>query len=487
MLLEVLIATTIFGIVITGAIALAFGGQTSGLDVGLTTHGFYRTAATMEDSFAAAAGAWDSFDDSSTTEDIYTKSRTVHTISNCTKMVESEVGWDSEHDRSQGSLLESIVVNTAIARAMGGGCSTVPPSDWDKPRSRGSKDVSPAGPQATALGVRHRNGRRYVFLTTTHTSDASPDFWVIDATDPEKPKIVASLDTGGGNNKSQGLKDIVIAGDYAYVLQKSKPPHYDPTVKQLQIVDISDPEHLTAADVTEVGFDPLVVDPLGAHPEGETIAYWDERLYIGLQATAGSEFLIFDTEGNPASPSYAGSLTPAFDQSIFDIALTDGYAFVATNKDTSEVVTLSISNPSNPTDTGTGFNASGNEDGKSVVIIDDKLYLGRTNTTGGRPDLYALTIAHPLSITSPASTRLGISNNTEISGIIMQGDYLFVSSTDSGTPFFIRKPDTLVNIVTCALNFPQATVDIEYQDNLVFTANKSNDALRIIYGASSCS
>ena len=136
-------------------------------------------------------------------------------------------------------------------------------------------------------------------------------------------------------------------------------------------------------------------------------------------------------------------------------------------------------------DAQTTAGGASDEDGWSVDVVGNYAYFGRERVNNANErDFYILNVSNPASITVVGSMPLGLANNSYISGISKQDIYAFLSTTDSNEPFFvidISNPTNPTNYSVCGLNFSQVTRGLKYIDNLIFTVNRSNDILRIIY------
>ena len=204
------------------------------------------------------------------------------------------------------------------------------------------------GNSATDVAV--KNGM--VYLTSTASSSAKPDFWVIDATNPGAPVISGSVNTG------PGLNAIAILGSSTYAFAANRA-----TPNQLHVIDISNPAAPTlATTLTLPGSD-----------EALSITIAGTYAYIGLDNNGGSEFSIVDIT-NPLAPQLKGSLEIGGD--VNAITVKNTYAYLATERD-AEVSVVDVSNPDAPFLAG-NYAAPGNsEDGKSIFILNTTAYLGR--------------------------------------------------------------------------------------------------------------
>ncbi|MBY0539272.1 hypothetical protein K2P56_02455 [Patescibacteria group bacterium] len=480
---EVVIALAVFTIIMSSAVLLSFNGQTAGLDTELTKETVYQAQSSSQTDLQLASVAT-GFNALSSTVNVnagYT--RTVTNSSPCLKITDTSFSTSTEKNRALSAGIVSAVASIQNALALGGGCDPFPPStEWDNPDSLGSVDVS--GADGTGVDAQWFNGHRYAFVTADPSSGGNEDFYVFGVDDPENPTdpAVGELNTGNG------LYGIDVAGQYAYVIQNDNED-------QLQVIDISDPANPSvAAELTLAG-----VDGSGSYPEGWSIAYYDERVYIGLRETAGPEFHVIDVS-NPQVPVQLGSLEVT--HNINDIVVSGNYAYLATSADYGELVIIDISNPaslslppnfSTPGTMNMKFNArthaatpaESTEDGWSVDVAGGIAYLGRARVNGSTErDYYVLDVSTPSSVALLGSLKMGLGPNSEVSDTKVRGRFAYLSTTDSNEPFFVLNIEDSANPVvqsTCGLNFSQVTRGLAYLDNYVFAVNRSNDILRIIY------
>ncbi len=474
--LELLIAFSFLALAMTGAVLVSFGGQTINLDVNLTQKGFSHTASSFEKNVAASIAGWDALASANETEDVYTLSRDASFTSPCMKLVDTNSSWVSEKNRGQGITLATLAGNKEIARALGGGCSRIPPGGWDNPDTAGSVDISPNGIKGTGVDIASIHGTRYAFLATEHSNPASDDLFIIDVSDFTSPVTISSINTGVGSN------DVEVVGSYAYVLQND-------TTNQLQVIDVDDPENPVLVD--EISLAAYGVSVAGSDPEGWRIAYYDGYIYVGLRSTIGPEFLIFDVS-TPSAPVFVGAIDSAFNHNVNGIAISsDGnYAFLATGYDDRELMVIDISDKSSPVDTGLGFDANevvgDTEDATSIYLVGDSLYLGRERVANAnKKNFYIFDVTTPTAPNPLGSKRIVLNPNTQIEGIAVAGPYAFLATTDSTKGFQLWQIDNPSNIMqpsACSnYNYSEKSRGIIYADNLVFMANESNAALRIIY------
>jgi hypothetical protein len=387
----------------------------------------------------------------------------------------------------------SAISNMDIAKALGSsGCNPIPPGTWDNPDTLGNFnpteiDSAYAGIVATAVATKSIGGSLYAFVTSQHTDSTVPDFWIIDVSDPKQPSHQSSLDLSinppWGGSHIEGANDLVVIGDYAYVLRNYHS-------NQLQVIDISDLENLTPI-TPAISFELRGVSRAGTDPEGEVIRYYDGKLYIGLHNTIGPEFLVYDIETNPATPTFIGAIASGFNHSIHDIAINGGYAYLAikpgaTAQNTKELMVINISGAT-PIDTGLGYNANNavndTAGGSALYVLGNRLYLGRERTIEPRKDFYIFDITNPSTPTFISSNNLGQLSGSMIKGIHVSRNLAFLGTTKN--PEFrildISDPLTVGPLGCGGLDIPHGISGISYANNLIFLAKQGDEFFRVIH------
>lgn len=450
--LEILIALFILTVSITAAIMISFGNQSMTIDTTSNNQAINISREELETNRALSRQDFSGLVSSSSTEDIYLKEIIVENIDSDAKKIISRVSWKTDPLRPQKIELATIVSNAKIIIQSGGdtGGSCLS-GDWKNPKTMGSVDLSP-GNSATDLDVLNK----IVYLTSEASSAAKPDFFIVDAANGENPYIVSSINTG------PGLNAVDATANYAYVGNKD-------SNAQLQIIDISDKNN------------PILIksfklpDVSGSDAIGQSVFYWNSKIYIGTKKSAGPEFHIIDVS-NPLSPTALGNRE--FNADVNAIYVSGDTAYVATSANT-ELTILNISNPSNIT-VSNDYDAPGDsENGKSLCFADNKLYLGRT-LGGNHSDHHELHILDVSNSASPAN--LGSKDlATDLNDLRIKDYLAFLGTSDSNKEFQVWNISDPANIfLWSAFNFPQVATGVDYEDNIVYISVRSNDALRII-------
>lgn len=401
-----------------------------------------------------SGGQWQ-FSGVDDSDDKFIRKVTVTTLDDNTKKIVAEIGWQTDPARPQIITLVMELTNWEVAQQEnenvggdtgGGGTS----GNWLNPQTLGTMDVG-AGGQATDLDVLNK----FVYLTSKASDKKKDDFFIIDATDGNNPTIIAFIDTG------PGLNTIDVTTTYAYVGNDDKN-------SQLQILAITGPV------VPNLIASYKLPGVSGNDAIGNSIFFYSNKVYMGTKKAPGPEFHIIDVT-NPVSPVSLGS--KEINADVNAIQVKGDYAYLATSE--TELLVYNISDPANITLAGSYDAPGGSEHGKAVQLVGDKLYLGRTK--GGNHDdhheLHILNVADLNNIQNLGSLNL----DEDINDLRVRDNLVFLATSDSNKEFQAWDISDPANITLwSSFNFPNFATGIDYEDNIIYTSVRSNDALRII-------
>jgi len=466
-ILEVLLAIAILTLGISAATMLTFASQSLELDTETSQEALQMAKEYLEDARAESRGdflAVESF--LPVTEDIYERSLIVFDETVCRKSVTSRVTWEVSPGRPQEIELASVLSDILGSLALGGDCDTLPAGDWDNPLTAASLNIDG---QSGATDIDIQNN--LIYLTTNPSAMNKDDFFVY-----EFNPITLTLTYLDALDVSVGLNAVDVAGNYAYLANASTTS--TASSDELIIVDVSDPDNLSVVSSLTLGITPNCPSfcPGGA----QSIYYLNNRVYVGTHRIGGNEFYIIDVN-NPASPAIIGSAN--VNHNINSIIVRGNYANMATSDDAGELLIYNVGSPATITFTGR-FNAIGNEDGRALELLGNKIYLGRQRTPAARNDFYILDVSNPTLPAELGSRNLGLNPNTATVDIRARGNLAFLAIDDPTIGFKILNISDVTNIVdhsVCtSLNFSENTTAIDMEDGYVFTAHRSNAELRVI-------
>lgn len=446
-IVEILVAIGVITISISAVITVAFGNQSAILDAKNRNQALQMAKSNLEENRAIGKSDFTSLDSNSETEGIYLKEIIVENLAPHKKSILSRVSWDAQ-SISKNVEIATIITNPEEAQNQGGDTGGGGlAGDWRNPQTLGSIDLGP-GNSATGLDVINK----IIYLSASASAADKVDFFVIDATDGQNPIITASINTG------PTLNDIDASTGYAYVAN-------DDATAQLQVIDVSDinnPQLVTSFQL------PGVTD---ANAVGKTIFYYDSKVFIGTpNLELSPEFYAIDIS-NPSSPTLMG--TKEIGGDINSIYVANNTAYISTSIDNGELKILDVSNPSSIAEIGS-YNPNGANDGKSTYIVDSNLYFGRLQ---GGDEFKILDVENP----SQVDELGGLSITADINGIVVRDELAFMGTNDANNELKIWNISDPSNIILwSSLNFPQIITSLDYEDNRIYAAVRSNDGLRII-------
>lgn len=391
-----------------------------------------------------SAGNTYGFSGTSDTASGFSRTVTVTDLSSSERRVDSAVTWTQPNRQPRTVTLSTVLTNYLNA---------VPPllsGNWKNPQTLGTVDLG-SGEQATGLVVRNK----FVFMSSTASSAAKADFFIVDATTGTLPVIKSSLNTG------PGLNDVAINGSFAYVAN-------DDGTAQLQTINFSNTSTPALINSFRLGSNTQ---------EALSVAVSGTLAFVGTEADSSApEFYIVNV-ANPTSPTVMGSVE--IGANLNNIFIKGNRAFLATSSSTKEFIVVNISNIASPTISASadlsGTAAANNvyvnsQDNHAFVVRD---YSGSANT----PELVVLNVTNPDAPTSLGSLEFWNS----ILSIFAADTLAFLGSAVSNEEFQIYDVSNLANMTYYSgLNFPQLAQDMTFESNIIYVAVRSNDALRII-------
>lgn len=468
-LIEILMGVALMAMGISFATILIYGGQNVLIDRGNSLEARSLAEEGLDAARSIGARSWAnltngtyglnfannkwSFSSGADYRNIFTRKVTVSDIGQDEKQIASDVTWSANAKLGEVKFV-TILTNwkNAIAPPDPGDTGgTGIAGDWQNPITLGSVDLG-AGESATDLDVESK----IVYMTAQASSQAKPDFFIVDATDGQHPFIASSLDTG------PGLLSLDASTNYAYAGNNN-------TSGQLQVINISNKN----SPVLTKSFTLSGVSGSGA--VGNTVFYANSKIYVGTKKATGPEFHVIDVS-NPASPSELGSLE--INANVNAIYVSGNVAYLATS-DTQELKVLDVSNPGSMTQIGF-FDAPGeSEDGKAIDLVGTKLYLGRL-VGGNHPNHHEFHIIDVSSSTSPQNLG-SVDLATDLNDLKVRDNLAFLATSDPNKEFQIWDISNPSNITMySSFNFPQVATGIDYENNIIYVSVRSNDGLRII-------
>ena len=434
--IEILIALTIFSLSASAIIMMTFGSESVILGAEKELSSLSSAKNILEN---ARAIAKENFNAVNSTDKLLTNDLTP-----CKKLTRAT------EDKSE---LITILTDIKTFLAYGNDCyDEEPKGAWNALEIIGSLNIE-SDIEITHLDVKSK----IIYVAAKSPILSKSDLFIINASDPENPTLVSSLDTG------PGLNAIDVAGNIAYATS-------DNATNQLQIIDIGDIYNPSLIAYRSL---PGVLES-GSYPQGRSVFYYNKKIFIGTKETAGPEFHVFDVS-DPLSPTWLGS--KEITNNINAISARNDLAYLATSGNAREVLILNtVIFPM--TQIGT-FDAPGNEDGTTINMLGNKVYLGRKRSASN-PDFIIIDIQNPALPIFLGSKNLGLKYSNEVKKVLTSGDFTFLAANDEKEFYAcnIKNPE---NIPDCAiLNSADKLSSLDYEDNLIYASTLNNDAIQII-------
>ncbi len=442
--LEVLIALTLLTIALTSAVLVVTSGQSLSTDSQESGQALRLAQRNIESSISSAKANFSALASSTIVDGEFTKTVVVSTIDANTKQVVSRVSWSTDPLRAQQVELTTLVTNWSDVQNTGGDTGGGGTSgNWCNPTTFGTVNLG-SGEQATGIDTIGTT----TYMTATASSQSKPDFFVIDVSSSSNPSITGSVDTG------PGLNALNATSHYAYVADNK-------TSKQFQVIDISDKSNPVLVASTTLTSNSEVA---------RSIFYYNQKVYIGTDNDGGDEFQIIDVS-TPTSPVILGRASLSKD--VTSIYVSGNKAYLGTSDRSKDLQIFDVTTSSAPTLLGT-YDIPGDGETRSLYAVGNKMYVGRE--TGG-DEFYVLDITNATSVSVLGHVSIG---NT-VNAITVRDNYAFLATSDTNNELKILNISDLSNITSCSnFNFPNIATGVDFDNNLVYTAVRSNDGLRIV-------
>jgi hypothetical protein len=397
----------------------------------------------------------------------YTSSTSVELLPDyLTKHVSAVASWVDEIGRTRSVTLTTLLTN--YNDTTGDTCSSALAGDWAHPLATSAQ----LGTTPLAAGdISH--AKLYAVASTTGAA-ANPTFFAYDISNPAAPTLLNSIDTMPSS--PLGMSAVQAGGNYAYAAGLSACSK-GTNCGQLQIVNVSDPAHLAVAGhlLLATSTAPFAKDSGGNPTPANTLFYKDGIAYLGLQKTSGGdEFNAIDVR-DPANPVWLGGY--AVGRGVNSIAVRSGYAYLATDDNTTggkAVLVLDVRSPTNIVAAGGSFTASGAGFAKALAAVGSTLYLGRSYANGTQKEFYTLDAGdptHALPALGSADTA-STTHQASIRGLRVR-DYLAFLLTTTGLEWWDMSGTTITQAGAAAYPAASLGTGIDCEGNTVYVLSAS--------------
>ncbi len=487
--LEVIIAMTIMVIVLSSVILISFGNQMSLASSESASEALKRAQALIERQQALARKDFNLVNSTTTHNGFYTERISVNLRPDfLTKEVVVEISWQSERGLRQSVELKTIV--TDFSSSVGAStCNSSPEGNWSSPVARTytlrASDLLPAGLSGTypVTDLDAYRGKLYVTVGETAVNIDKTLFVFDISNQSTKPIYLGGTDNAGSTR--DGLNAVKVAGDYAYVANAHDANFNScsvgPSCAQLQVVDVSSPTSnwnpaiVSLKLATSSG---ARVTGSGGQAIGKNIFYKDGYIYLGLSKTgSGPEFHIIDVH-TPLSPFWVGGWPTQGQSSLQPVnalAVRNGHAYLAHPTDSSnnpqeQLTIINIIDPRNPSRVG-GFHANDNAgNGKSLALVGDTLYLGRTETVfSSNPEFHIIDVSNPTAVND---TPIGEYAADDSINDLLVRDYLsFILTNESLKILNTTNPSNIIS--SASIPMPSGSVgrSIDCEGNFIYVGS----------------
>ncbi len=461
--LEVLIAFSVIILSLSAVLSLVFYSQNILLDSQLSSEAVLKARDQLGVAEAQAAQDFNLLNSADAVADgIYKKTLNVESIDYYTKKVSSNVEWE-EGGRKQTVSLTTLVVNN-MGYMESGTCNSTLAGDWKNPVNLNfdfAGLVGDAGGQYPITGVDAYHGKLYV--TVNNSSSGKETFFIFDIVNPQTMSLISKIDNDSANNT--GLNGLAVSGKYAYVASASSF-----SKGQLQIIDLST---VPPKIIVTYKIPGSIVSGSGTQGIGKSIYYSKGIVYLGLSKTSsGPEFNVIDVTDVYHPVWKAGANVG---NGINAINVRGKYAYVA-SPNLKDLLVYDIS-PENFSQNipalGDGFNGTNGLHGKSLALVGDTLYLGRTFGTN---EFYILNAANQAAINELGHKDIGTGNNTSVNGVVIK-NYLAFLLTGSQMQIWNVSNPANISQWTSAINLASPGISMDCEGDYIYAAETSSGNL----------
>lgn len=454
-ILEGMIALAILTLSMSAAILISFTNQTLQVDSATTNAALAQAHYVLSDAQARSQNDFNSI--------VTTPELVITDLTPCRKRATSYIAWATEPARPQRVALTTELADLAEAYALGSDCIAAPPASVWNVLSIHASYTLPA--RATALDA--LNGIVYASI------DQAPYVAIADTT------RLAPFANGFNLSASINALDVAAWQDpltgqrklYAYAAMNT-------LTDQLKVIDVTD-----AANPVLVATRSLTACVGNSFPQGWRLYYYRDRLYFVTRETAGPEFHVFDVS-SPANPIELGQRSckgTELNTTVNSLIIRNRLMYLATTNNTGELKVYDVTDSANTGSiveiTAARQDLPGNQNGQSLFLIGNTLYLGRQSASG--PDLYVYNVGGlPNGLVQLGSADIG----TGVIALRVAGSLAFIGTPRNNQEFQIwniSNPADITHVRTLPIdNLIEHGLD--YEHDVAYTASAGTPALQFI-------
>lgn len=312
-----------------------------------------------------------------------------------TLKVVSNVSWNFGNTRSGSLALSTYIANWRNVTAIG---------NWST-MTNAATLASGSTPEYQKVVI----AGDYAFVSSSQASGGN-GLYVFDISDPANPLPVSTAFNLGASAYGMAVTDnrLVLATD-------------NPTA-EVQVYDISDPTNLTASNLVN-SYD------LPGSRVARSVAVYENTAFVGTTDNA------VDPQFYSLAMSDTGPMTMldslGMTGSVVDMALKDGYAYIANSNNAAELLVADLVSPTAlKFATGNGVDMTGSEDAFSVAISGTSALVGRSQ--GGTIEEVTLyDVKNSPVPTPPPSWTLEVDGDVNHIATIPGSAYAFIANNKS--------------------------------------------------------
>lgn len=352
-------------------------------------------------------------------------------INQCFDEVIFESSWLNGRQSTTTSVFSLVDFSLSEAQKFGGDCGSFPPKNFIGPWQ--VVETIDLGYSVVSVDVVSEE----IVLALSSDLETDPDLAIISISNTND---VRYLDFGSRINSLDSATGYVFAAQHSTTTQlvTLRYEGHDDSFSTSTLPNVS-----------------------GSRPEGFSIFYYDNRVFIGTKRTAGHEFHIFDVSV-PDAPVWLGSRE--MNHNINDIEVRDGLAFLATSGNIRDLIVLNIRDPRHIVSVAE-VDLPGNEDGRSVHVVESLVFLGRHRAQSPGHDEINI-IEYEIDADGFFDANLLASAQT--GGDVLSIKYFFgtlivgTANPIKGLQGFRFENNNLRNLF--AMEFEQVVTDIDYEN-----------------------
>lgn len=248
---------------------------------------------------------------------------------------------------------------------------------------------------------------KYAYITSAGTDDA---LTIIDISDPTDPDLVSEIYEGLGDyDKLNGLKDVYVAGIYAYLVGDGE--------QYMTIVDISDPAN--PVNVSETYFNVGRV--------GHQVYVSGKYAYISIY-----DYLAIYDISDPTTPVLEDNIYLSSVDTPYSLQVTGGYAWFVGG---SRLWVYDVTDPDDLTTAKANF-VTITTTPYDVHVVNNYAYVAAQGSDNVK--IYDVSDTSNMTLVGYAQDgNNGFSRLDEVSGVRVQGNYLYAISDGSDDGFTV--------------------------------------------------